>query len=64
MTIDEKSLKHVANEICLKIPNGLKESTHCIEDDKLIIKEGEPGKGFDLEEFETKIIEYIQTNKK
>lgn len=62
MTIDEKSLKHVANEICLKIPNGLKESTYCIEDDKLIIKEGEPGKGFDLEEFETKIIEYIQTN--
>ena len=62
MTIDEKSLKHVVNEICLKIPNGLKESTYCIEDDKLIIKEGEPGKGFDLEEFEAKIIEYIQTN--
>lgn len=60
ITINEEKFDELVKNIQAEIPNGVKQYSYDIKDDKLIITNGKAGNAIDAEELKNKIIENIK----
>ena len=59
---NEDLLNEIVDDISVKIPNAVEESSYYIEEDKLIVTKGKPGKSIKKEEVKNTILSKIQNN--